>query len=196
MKQNINHTDFPWISSFTGKKVDLRRPQLQMISIYDIAHALSMYCRYVGHVESFYSVGEHSIYCSNLGLTPSERLENLLHDATETYLGDVSRPLKQLLPKYKEIERAWDIVIREKFGLPMIETEQCNDIDGIMCVTEMKNLFKLDHPENPIAKVSHSRILENFDFDLEFHSMEQVEMKFLDMFFSLYKEVHGVNYAE
>src|SRR5690606_5290032 len=77
-----------WMQTFTGRAVyplDLRPDD---IDIQDIAHALSMQCRYAGHTRQFYSVAEHSVHvarwCRQYG--PAAALEGLLHDATEAYL--------------------------------------------------------------------------------------------------------------
>lgn len=108
-----------WMQTFTGRAVypmDLRPAD---IDIRDIAHALSMQCRYAGHTQRFYSVAEHSVlvarYCRLYGAEAA--LHGLLHDATEAYLVDVPRPVKPFLVGYKEAEaRAWD-VITERFDV-------------------------------------------------------------------------------
>jgi hypothetical protein len=112
-------------SSFTGKLIDLISPTLDMVDIQDIAHALSMTCRYGGHAREFYSVAEHSVLAS-YQVQPEKKVGGdgvslslglLLHDAAEAYLGDVITPLKRMMPDYEALERKWLGVIAKKFEL-------------------------------------------------------------------------------
>ena len=50
-----------WIQTYTGKKFDIDNLDPSMVCLEDIAHALSMLCRYNGHSEVFYSVAEHCV---------------------------------------------------------------------------------------------------------------------------------------
>lgn len=87
------------------------------IAIEDIAHALSMVCRYGGHVKRFYSVAEHCVLLSHT-VAPEHALWALLHDATEAYIGDMVWPLKEEVPQYQAIEDRLMAVIASKFSLP------------------------------------------------------------------------------
>src|SRR5689334_14267678 len=86
-----------WIRTYTGRKFYLFDSGPEDVEIEDIAHALSMQCRYNGHVQRFYSVAEHSCYVSaivaaemgNAKYDINVALWALLHDASEAYLGDV-----------------------------------------------------------------------------------------------------------
>lgn len=60
-------------------------------------------------------MAEHSIHVSDT--VEDFKLEALLHDATEAFLGDITRPLKQLLPQYREIEASVENAIFARFGL-------------------------------------------------------------------------------
>lgn len=109
-----------WIQTYTGKAVypmDLRADD---ICIEDIAHSLSLLCRYNGHSCFFYSVAEHSVLIAR-HLRKNGRddlaLEGLLHDATEAYLADVPRPIKPFLPGYKDAEKRAHEAIAEAFDL-------------------------------------------------------------------------------
>lgn len=90
--------------------------------IEDVPHCLAMICRYNGFVRQFYSVAQHSVLVCEL----AEALHGkgdishcaLLHDATEAYLGDISRPFKACLPDYKRIEAHVHDVIVEALKLP------------------------------------------------------------------------------
>ena len=108
-----------WLQTFTGKKIDLINPTREMVDIEDIAHSLSMICRYNGHCRDFYSVAEHSVmveamgsqillrreaerYSGRLSAPPKptseivqQSLALLLHDAAEAYIGDLTTPLKR-----------------------------------------------------------------------------------------------------
>lgn len=88
----------------------------------DIAHALSMNCRFNGHTSEFYSVAEHSMLVSAivyfLGGSNEQKLEGLLHDATEAYLSDVPAPFKQFLPDWKKLDHELDLKFRDWAGLP------------------------------------------------------------------------------
>src|SRR5258706_13895138 len=82
-----------WIETYSGKQFHILDPQLDEIELYDIAHALSMQCRYTGHCESFYSVAEHCVIVSML--VPKEMaIAGLFHDASEAYLTDEVSPVK------------------------------------------------------------------------------------------------------
>ena len=107
------------IMTRSHKMFDPLAPDPALIDIEDIAHALSMLCRANGHFCSFYSVGMHSINCAKeaaaRGYSPFVQLACLLHDASEAYLSDVTRPVKQEIPKYKEIEEPLQELIWRKF---------------------------------------------------------------------------------
>jgi len=96
------------IRTFSGIMFDPLAPDRENINILDIAHALSLLCRANGHFQTFYSVGQHCINCAleaaARGCSLRVQLACLLHDGSEAYLSDVTRPVKQVLPKYLEIE--------------------------------------------------------------------------------------------
>lgn len=64
----------------------------------EVAHALSRLCRFTGHTEVTYSVAQHSLLVASLvaQTDPDLAIVGLLHDAHEAYLGDISRPVKEL----------------------------------------------------------------------------------------------------
>lgn len=104
------------ISTASGRFFDLLRPEEYEYDIEEIALALSNLCRYTGHVNRFYSVAEHSVLVSRL-VPDKLALAGLLHDASEAFVGDVSSPLKKLIPEYKKIEEKIQHAISDHFGL-------------------------------------------------------------------------------
>ena len=108
------------INTSSGKIIDLKNPTTDMIDIKDIANGLSKICRFGGQVTHYYSVAQHSVlvcYMMKEG-EGDYALEALLHDASETYLGDVIKPLKVILGNnYKWLENRFENVIAKKYDL-------------------------------------------------------------------------------
>lgn len=131
-----------WIETYTGKQFDPLKPDLEAISIKDIAHSLSLLCRFNGHCSRFYSVAQHSVLACKLDVVPQElRLTVLMHDAGEAYVGDVTRPVKRELPKLKEMEAITMEAISAKFGLVWPFPDEVKMADNIMLVTERRDLL-------------------------------------------------------
>lgn len=105
-----------WMQTFTGRQFYPLDPRPEEIDSRDVAHALSLICRYGGHTSRFYSVAEHCLLMSD-AVPESVALWALLHDATEAYVGDMVRPLKHHMPDYRQIEENLMEVIAERFGL-------------------------------------------------------------------------------
>jgi uncharacterized protein len=124
-----------WIQTYSGRKFYPLDPRAEDICIEDIAHALSMKCRYNGHSKHFYSVAEHSVLVSEF--VPFEyAMWALLHDGNEAYLPDVPRPLKLNMPYWKPIEDKVQNAVCEHFGLPLIEPPIVKEMDVRICADE------------------------------------------------------------
>lgn len=132
-----------WILTQTGKRFDLFEPDADMIDPRDIAHSLAHLCRFNGHTREFYSVAQHS--CLVADLVPAEhKLAALLHDATEAYLGDMTRPLKEWMPYYRGFEDViWGRVC-ERFGLGIDLPATVLKADLIALATERRDLMPPD----------------------------------------------------
>jgi hypothetical protein len=129
------------IRTYTGRYVDILNPKAKDIDIADIAHALSQLCRFTGHTKEFYSVAQHCWHVS-YEVPAIFALDGLLHDASEAYMADMSRPLKHApeMSKYRAAEKAITKVIQGHFGLGQ-EPKEVKDIDRRMCATEMRDLM-------------------------------------------------------
>lgn len=119
----------------SGKYLDILDPQPESIEIEDIARGLSRQARFGGHSNVMYTVAQHSIECSLL-VSNKYKIQALLHDASEAYIGDIPTPFKNHLPDYLNIEFNLMKVIGKKYGF---EWPVSDDVDLID-----KYLFQLE----------------------------------------------------
>jgi len=166
------------IVTFSGICFRPLDPQPEDIRVQDIAHALSLQPRFGGHTRRFYSIAQHSVLVSQL--CPHENaLWGLLHDASEAYLQDVVRPLKELaeFEAYRVTERRLQRCIVERFGLEPEQPASVTEADDWMLAVEYRDLMTpVTDPyiAEPPAHVTVS-ITQPW-------SPETAERKFLDRF--------------
>lgn len=177
-----------WILTNKRKEFDFLEPTEDMIDIGEIALALSQLCRYTGHPEPFYSVGLHSLIVSDI--VPAEyALEGLLHDAAEAYLGDVSKPLKRLLPDYREIEARVNVLITKKFKLRSAGRSFVDNADKLIYMQESDFFFgRHEHFDVDRRGLDCERQAYMFDKGVD---MQEIEKSFLVRFKYLWKQRHG-----
>ena len=169
------------ITTYTGKNFDPLNVDESLLDIKDIAHALSLICRGNGHVQHFYSVAQHSLACAKEAKVRGYRKEIilgcLLHDASEAYLSDVTRPIKKELTNYLEVEDVLQNIIW-KYFIGKVLTEEDKrlifEIDDEMLSLELKELL------NEEMNDDYLRLKRKVD--LSFISFEQIEKEFIDFY--------------
>ena len=151
-----------WIQTFTGRKVDPLDMGPGDINIHDIAHALSLKCRFVGHVRTFYSVAQHSVLVAR-NVPSSMALWGLLHDAAEAYLPDIASPIKSCFmvadpvrggfQTFKRLEAHILLQVAVRFGLnPLTMPHEVGVVDRRICLSEGRDLMFADVEEWSAAK--------------------------------------------
>lgn len=137
------------MQTLTGHRFYVLDPEPEDISIEDISGSLGKICRFNGHPRPFYSVGQH---CTIGSYVVEEQTQNLvlalafhLHDAGESYLGDMVRPLKGMpeLEAYRLASNKLDRTIEKRFRLPngILEDKIIKEVDNRMLFTEKRDLL-------------------------------------------------------
>jgi 5'-deoxynucleotidase YfbR-like HD superfamily hydrolase len=174
-----------YITTYTGKHFDPVNPEIELIDIKDIAHALSLICRGNGQVKSFFSVGQHCINAAKeaklRGYSNRVILACLIHDAGESYLSDVPRPLKHAMPEYIRTENQLLDLIYEKFlGSPLTaeEAAQVKTIDNALLYYDLKEL--LNEVSDNVEPELHIKL------NYEFVPFDLVEQEYLELFYKYF----------
>lgn len=148
------------MQTHSGRIVDLSRFSEEDLCIEDIAHSLAHLVRFTGHIDQPYSVAQHSMLVSDL--CPDEhRMWGLLHDASEAYLGDVSTPLKSLLPQYQEVEGKVQRAIAARFELPWPIPDEVKEADRQALMIEKMDLFSKCLPWPTDVPIISNRQIRN-----------------------------------
>ncbi len=156
-----------WMQTFSGKQFFPLKPT--DICINDIAHSLSLICRFNGHCRVFYSVAEHSVRVSDI-LSKELALWGLLHDAAEAYIGDIVGPIKKFmwygcdgeaLTKIKIIEENIFSKIGECFSLQLPMPPEVVEADLTLLATEKRDLMSQEPaPWLPMPKPLEEKIAQ------------------------------------
>ena len=169
------------IMTCSKKMIDPVHPDAALIDVADIAHSLSLLCRANGHFPHFYSVAQHCLNCMHeaaaRGYSKRIQLGCLLHDVSEAYLSDVTRPVKALLPQYLDVEKGLQDAIFGKWISPALTEEELRHIfliDDEILYFEFSELmdYALDDEEPVLATVP----------DVACRDCKQVEAAFLEAF--------------
>lgn len=115
-----------WTQTYTGKAFDFMSLHDAPVCIEDVAHSLSLLCRYNGHCTTFYSVAEHAYMCAllagRLGFDTITRFAALHHDDAEAFSGDIIRPLEDYFriafEGFDQFQSQIEFRCREVFGIP------------------------------------------------------------------------------
>lgn len=174
-----------WVSVSTGKSVSLTNPMPGSIDIRDIAHALSHLCRFTGHTRRLYTVAQHSVLVAR-AVPEKDRFHGLMHDAPEAYIGDVSSPLKAMLPEYKRIEQEIWRTIAWRFSISPTLPESVKHADLVMLATERRDLLKRSTEDWPcLAGITpQAEIIYPW-------GPEQARHEFMNLFFSTCPSLDG-----
>jgi hypothetical protein len=119
----------------SGRHVDPLNLRPIDLDIRDIAHNLSLLCRYTGAFPFHYSVAQHSLLVAQMmevdGHPPNTVLAGLLHDGAEYVFGDVNYHLKRLpeLAEYNRREHECSKMIVAHFGSTIHELEKVKPYD-------------------------------------------------------------------
>ena len=161
MSETRKKNDGCWIQTYSGGMVWPVATEPGSLRLEDIAHALSLLCRFNGHCKSFYSVAQHSVHVMELvkrrAVYQHTSAKNavviaraaLLHDAAEAYLGDMVRPLKGVFPGFRETTEHLQYCIVERFcAVPSPEEARTIKIcDNQMLAAEARDL--MSEPPRP-----------------------------------------------
>lgn len=178
-----------YIRTSSGVKFYPLNPDPQGILTEDIAHALSLLCRGNGHVKVFFSVGQHCIHCAKeaeqRGYSTRLILACLLHDASEAYLSDITRPVKQHLQDYCRYEEHLLEVIYKKFlGSPLSQEEQklVKIIDDDMLYYDLRDLLNEPVGELVNGQDPRSAPVMYSSFSYKERPFKEVEEEYLSLF--------------
>ncbi|MGE8141729.1 YfbR-like 5'-deoxynucleotidase [Novosphingobium sp. NPDC080210] len=129
----------PVIATYSRGYFNFADPDATPLEILDIARGLANTCRYGGQIGRFYSVAEHSVHASHL-VAEEHAYAALMHDATEAVIGDMVKPLKEILPDYQAIEERIEASIFKTHGVPNPLPQAVKVADIQMLILEKEQL--------------------------------------------------------
>lgn len=169
-----------FISTFTGGKWYPLDPRVEEVKIEDIAHSLSMLCRYNGHCKYFYSVAEHC-WLLSYAVPDQYKLEALVHDGSEAYTSDIPRPFKysDSMSLFREIEDKNASVVYEFVGLSYPESAVVKEFDKRIVGNEGAALLPYTDWHTSINKIPNIEIVG--------YEPTKMEQLYLDRYHELYE---------
>jgi len=195
----------PFVTTYTGRKLNPLEPMAEDIVIEDIAHALACCNRFAGHARYPISVAQHSLGVSLIPGVPA--LQGLLHDAAEAYLGDMTKWVKSTpeMAFFRECDDALQRLIFIKYGCPAVLDPAIEQADRLMVRYEYHLAFDEGGivdlkggpvPGYPPVSVGEAEGLERLFRDTPWAPLmtwQQAEQRFLDRFERLDSHIEGID---
>ena len=170
-----------YVSTYSGRHLDLLTPDPSQIDIEDIVHGLAYQPCFNGQSNCFYSLAQHSLLVA--GLVPlQQRLAALLHDAVAAYFGDMVRSMRQLMPEFSAIETRIMGAISERFAVSGFDAPAIKRAHLVAQATEQRDVRP--HSAEPDVAQGWSVPIPR---RLELMSPEEAK----DQFMALFTELTG-----
>lgn len=127
--------------TYSGRTVDLERPDFSRFEIEDIARPLAYQCRFVGNTRSYYSVAQHCVVASELA-GAAHAFDALMHDAEEAFTGDWPTPWKVRIGRdiIREAIAPIKAALAKRFGFRHPEPKAVKLADQRALATELRDL--------------------------------------------------------
>jgi 5'-deoxynucleotidase YfbR-like HD superfamily hydrolase len=183
-----------WIETYNGEKYYPIDPDSSEVYLENIAHGLSMMCRFNGQCKYFFSVAQHSINAQKeiANLTQfwdkeksiKAQLLGLFHDGSECLgISDICSPAKKYMPEYQAIEEKIQNTVWEHFNLQHTDEEYdiVKLVDSAMAAFEARELMKCKHWDLSYSYLIHCDRDAKTYIDLSFRNMKDVEDEFLEI---------------
>lgn len=133
--------DAAWMTTVSGREVNLLAFGPEDINVDDIGHALSNVNRFGGHALFPVSVGLHS--CNLVDIVPNElKKAAFAHDWSEAFVNDLVSDLKKMCPDYQRIEDNIQMVIFDALGIPWEHMAAVHPYDKSIGRCEWRQLFR------------------------------------------------------
>lgn len=183
-----------WVQTLTGRRFYVLDPEPEDIHIEDISGSLGKICRFNGHPRVPYYVGQH---CTLGSYVVEEHtgdlmmaLAFLLHDAGESYIGDLTRPLKGMpeLEAYREAEKKLNRTIERRFDLPegILDSLLIKEADNRMLFTEKRDL---------LVSLQWGNSITPYAFRIKPWSWRKTQRKYLERYYELCLRLDGYSEA-
>ncbi|UYN98389.1 MAG: hypothetical protein KIT02_10465 [Devosia sp.] len=145
-----------WKAMPSGRAFDFANPRPDMVCLDDIVHVLARVNRWGGNIEPVtFSVAQHSLLVASACKLPQSRPYALLHDAAETYTGDMVSPFKAWLEHQGAGVVALEMRILFTAVFPALGialptpviTRDVHQADQVAMATEYRDIAKGRHPD-------------------------------------------------
>lgn len=183
------------ICTHTGRYVSTLNLAVEDVTVTDIAHGLALCNRFVGQTAYPLSVAQHSIFVSRL-VPPAYRLQGLFHDASEAYLGDMTKWLKMTdeMAAYREVEERTQDTIYRALGIPTTEESNAavDEADKLMVRYEAFMIWGpdmplFDRPDYPVPTQEERDLVESLDISWGEWNWRTAEREFHHAYFQYTK---------
>lgn len=142
-------SDNAWLQTATGRQFWPLDARPTDVVLEDVAHSLAIVNRFTGHTSRPYSVASHSLMVADILALAREPVAviraGLLHDASEAYLCDLARPVKDRMPDYRAFEDRLQAVIEERFSVRITASQRAavKKADNTALMVEREQLMQV-----------------------------------------------------